>query len=68
MMYRTQGRYQEAREVMSQCVPTAETLGATLNNLGMLELDSNEPRTAADYFKRAIDEMRKQKREHDDHF
>ena len=68
MMYRSQGRYQEAREVMSQCVPTIETISATLNNLGMLELDANEPRAAADYFKRAIEEMKKQKREHDDNF
>merc|ERR1712146_13787 len=68
MMYRNERRFEEARNVMSRCVPSTETMAATLNNLGMLEMDAGKFQAAADYFKRAIDEMKKQSREHDEYF
>lgn len=52
-LLRTQGREDEARELMQQVLEFAPDNGATLHSLGLLETRSGDPEKALDYLQQA---------------
>ncbi len=58
MLYRQLGRLDDARKTLKLCdlstMTMADSRGATLNNLGMLEMDSGNVATALEYFQASL--------------